>query len=257
MRLDRVNEMEQYVLRRGTASLEELSGEFQISLNTVRRDVTALLTRGRIRKTYGGVAALESAGPVPMTVRAAKNREGKQRIGALAAGLVSDGQTIFLDSGSTVLAMLPHLAARRDVTIVTHCLCALYEAAKYPNLKVIALGGLYSPSTNSFVGISTLEALDRISVDTVFVAATGVSLDRGLTNTTYFEAEIKQRVVQRGRKVILMADHTKFDSVSTISFYEFKNLAAVVTDQRPAPAYLDVIAANHIQLLWDESNAAT
>ena len=251
MRLDRVNDMEQYVLEHGTASLEELAGAFQISLNTVRRDVSALLGRGRIRKTYGGVAALETSGPVPMAVRASKNREAKQLVGRLAAQLVSDGQTIFLDSGSTVLAMLPHLAGRRNVTIVTHGLCAMYETSKYPNLKLLSLGGLYSPPTNSFVGISTLDALDRISIDTVFVAATGVSLERGLTNTTFFEAEIKQRVVQRSRSVVLLADHSKFDAVSTISFFDFEKLTAVVTDRQPPAPYLDCVRIHHIELLCE------
>ena len=250
MRLDRVNEMERYVLRNGTASLEELAEEFHISMNTVRRDVSALLKRGRIRKTYGGVAVQEAPGILPMAVRAGKNLEEKRKIGRLAATLVEDRQTIFLDSGSTVLTMLPYLTGRKDVTIVTHSLSAMYEAAKSPYFKVCALGGLYSPPTSSYVGISTLDALDRISVDTVFIAATGVSLERGLTNTTYFEAEIKQRVVRRGRyHVALLADHSKFDNASTISFFKFEDLSAVVTDRLPSQPYLDAIRACHLRLL--------
>ena len=258
LRLDRVNEMERYILQHRTASLEELAREFQISMNTVRRDISVLLERGRIRKTYGGVAAVDAEAITPMAVRSGKNKEGKQKIGFLAAELVKDGQTIFLDSGSTVLSMIPHLANRKNVTIVTHSRCAMYEAAKYPNLKIIALGGLYSPPTSSYVGISTLDALDRISVDVVFIAATGVSLERGLTNTTYFEAEIKQRVVQRSRKhVVLLADHSKFGYASTISFFRFEDLAAVVTDELPKQEYLDVINANQIRLFFSDPTQAT
>ena len=125
-------------------------------------------------------------------------------------------------------------------------------------MKIIALGGLYSPPTSSFVGISTLDALDRISVDVVLIAATGVSLERGLTNTTYFEAEIKQRVVQRSRKqVVLLADHSKFGYASTISFFRFEELAAVVTDELPNQEYLDVMKANQIRLFYGDPAQAT
>lgn len=249
LRLDRVNEMERYILQRGTASLEELTQKFQISMNTVRRDVSVLLTRGRIRKTYGGVAVLEYDTITPMAVRSGENQEEKKKIGRMAAELVQDGQTIFLDSGSTVLAVIPHLAERKNVTIVTHSLCAMYEAAKYPNLNIIALGGLYSPPTSSYVGISTLDTLNCISVDMVFMAATGVSLERGLTNTTYLEVEIKQRVVQRCKKhIVLLADHSKFGHSSTISFLRFEDLEAVVTDKLPEQEYLDAMKANHISL---------
>ena len=87
----------------------------------------------------------------------------------------------------------------------------------------------------------------------MFIAATGVSLERGLTNTTYFEAEIKQRVVRRGRDhVVLLADHSKFDNASTISFFKFEDLSAVVTDRLPSQPYLDAIRACHIRLLCGE-----
>ena len=107
MRLDRVNEMERYVLRNGTASLEELAEEFHISMNTVRRDVSALLKRGRIRKTYGGVAVQEAPGILPMAVRAGKNLEEKRKIGRLAATLEQDPQAMLLDAASTVLNTPP------------------------------------------------------------------------------------------------------------------------------------------------------
>lgn len=251
MRFDRINEMEQYVLQCRTVSLEDMANHFEISMSTLRRDVNTLLSRGHIRKVYGGVAAIENFTPVPMSIRSSKNQAAKQSIGLLAATLVEDNQTIFLDSGSTILCLLPHLEERKNVTIVTHSLSAMYEASKYPNLNVIALGGLYSPSTNSYVGISTLEALDHISLDTVFIAATGISLERGLTNTTYFEAEIKRRVVLRGSRVVLLADHTKFDFIATLSFFDFKDLYAVVTDKQPSQAYMNVIHSNHIRLLCD------
>ena len=99
------------------------------------------------------------------------------------------------------------------------------------------------------MGISTLEALSDISTNAIFIAATGVSLERGLTNTTYFEAEIKKKVVQCSDKVILLADKSKFGKSSTITFYNFEDLYGIVTDEKPEKEYMDVIKKNNITLL--------
>lgn len=249
MRLDRLNAMEQYVLEKGTASLEDLAQKFEVSTNTVRRDLIDLLKRGKMTKVYGGVSAINGQAPVPISVRTMKNNQSKQIIGQMASTLVTDNMSIFLDSGSTTACILPYLAAKSNVTVITHSLTALYEAAKYPDLRVIALGGLYNAATSSYVGVSTLEALSRMTIDLVFIAATGVSIESGLTNTTFFEVEIKRSVTSLNKRVVLMADHTKFDHNALLSFCKFSDLAAVVTDVAPSERYLENIAQNNIQLL--------
>ncbi|MDR1800464.1 MAG: DeoR/GlpR family DNA-binding transcription regulator [Lachnospiraceae bacterium] len=250
MRVDRLRSIEQYVLQQSSVSLEDLAEHFDVSTNTIRRDINELLEGGRIQKVYGGVAARSDFKLLPMSIRATTNTDDKLMIGMLAASLVKDGDTIFLDSGSTTPCMIPHLSSREGVTIVTHSLPAMYEASKYPNLKIISLGGLYNVSTSSFVGNSSLEAMSRLSVQAAFMAATGVSIQKGLTNTTYFEADIKQHIVQRANRVILMADQTKFDNDSTITFFDFPDLYAVVTNAKPRDEYMDVIKKNSIKLLY-------
>ncbi len=249
MRLDRLNAMEQYVIEHGTASLEELATVFHISTNTVRRDLIDLIERGTITKVYGGVTANGSVKPEPFAARAERLAHEKQLIGRLTADLVEDGMSIFLDSGSTTACLLPYLADKQNVTVITHSLTALYEAAKYPSLRVIALGGLYNGSTASFVGASTLEALSHMAIDLVCIAATGVSLEGGLSNTTFFEVEVKRAVTRRSERVVLMADHSKFDHNALLSFCRFEDLYAVATDRKPDARYQNVIEQNGIRLL--------
>lgn len=249
MRTDRLNEMEQYILKNASASLEELTQVFSVSMNTVRRDVQQLLQRGLIRKVYGGVEAMNQAEPLPMSVRAASCREEKQQIGKLAATLISDYTSVFLDSGSTTPQILPYLAEKKGITIVTHSLTALYEAARYPNLKVINLGGVFNADTASYVGISAMETIEKFNVQTVLIAATGVSLEQGLTNTTFLEAEIKRCITSKALNIILMADHTKFDKSAVLTFCPFKKLSAVVTDQKPSEKYLKYMEKHGIHLL--------
>lgn len=249
MRVDRLNAMEQYILGKENVSLEELTTQFDISMNTVRRDIAELLNRGNIRKVYGGVSSNILNRPVGFSVRERKNSEAKQLIGQLAAQLVPSGSSIFLDSGSTTPNLLHHLGEKNGVTVITHSLTALYEASSLPNLNIIALGGVYTPATSSFTGISTLDALSRLSIQTIFISATGVTLESGLTNSTYLEAEIKRSVVQRGNRVVLMADQSKFGHSAVISFCSFEQLYAIVTDRMPSAPYLEAIERYGIRLI--------
>lgn len=249
MRVDRLNAMEQYILGKENVSLEELTTQFDISMNTVRRDIAELLNRGNIRKVYGGVSSNILNRPVGFSVRERKNSEAKQLIGQLAAQLVTSGSSIFLDSGSTTPNLLHHLGEKNGVTVITHSLTALYEASSLPNLNIIALGGVYTPATSSFTGISTLDALSRLSIQTIFISATGVTLESGLTNSTYLEAEIKRSVVQRGNRVVLMADQSKFGHSAVISFCSFEQLYAIVTDRMPSAPYLKAIERYGIRLI--------
>ena len=249
MRAERLNAMEQYILGKETVSLEELSTQFSVSMNTIRRDVMELLSRGNIRKVYGGVSSTLINRPVGFSVRAQKNSRAKQIIGRLASQLVSDGASIVLDSGSTTPYILQHIGEKNGVTVITHSLTALYAASSLSNLNIIALGGIYAPATSSFTGISTLDALSRLSIQTIFISATGVSIENGLTNSTYLEAEIKRSVVQRGNRVVLMADQSKFGHSAVISFCPFEQLYAIVTDCLPSEPYLEAIERYGIRLI--------
>ena len=183
-----------------------------------------------------------------------RNDRAKQAIGRLAATLVQDNMSIFLDSGSTTMRILPYLADKQNVTVITHSLMALYEAAKYPSLHVIALGGMYNWVTSSFVGANTLDELSKMAINLVFLASTGVTLERGLTNTTYFEVEVKQTVARQNKNLVLMADHTKFGHDALLTFCNFEDLSAVVTDQPLPPEYNAVIAQHGIRLLTPEAS---
>jgi DeoR family myo-inositol catabolism operon transcriptional repressor len=93
---------------------------------------------------------------------------------------------------------------------------------------------MYNWGTSSFVGANTLDELSKMAINLVFLASTGVTLERGLTNTTYFEVEVKQTVARQNKNLVLMADHTKFGHDALLTFCNFEDLSAVVTDQ-PSP----------------------
>ena len=238
MKVSRLNAIEQYVISHETVSIDELCEVFEVSKNTIRRDLNELEMRGHITKVYGGVTATVPSGAVPTPIRSSLNPADKSLIGRMAAEEVADGDTIFIDSGTTTLCLLRYLVAKNRITIITHSLGALSEAAKYENLNIISLGGIYSPTTDSFVGLSTIEALSNMRINKAFMGATGVSLTAGMTNTTFLEAEIKRAVVHRADSIYCMADSSKIGREAIVTFCHLKDLTGFITDREPAKEYV-------------------
>lgn len=252
MRSDRLNQMEAFILSNGTATLYELARHFDISLNTVRRDVSALIERGHIRKVYGGVSSIEAletqpfATLLPLAKRAELMAEEKQAIGELAASLVEEDSVIFLDSGSTVPHMIPFLS-RKNVRIVTHSLSVMVEAAKYPGMKVLSLGGILNHATNSLVDVANF-ALHTVRIHTLFMAATALSVEWGASNNTYAEYRLKSELVSQNHNVIILADSTKFGRNATYCYCPFHQIRGIVTDRTPPENMLRAIREDDIAL---------
>ncbi len=244
MKISRLNSMEDYIISNKTVSIDELCDVFQVSKNTIRRDLNELEARGRIVKVYGGVTAVTPTEVTPLPVRSSQHISEKEKIGALAASLVEDGDTIFVDSGSTTVCMLRHLAEKQNVTVITHSLAAMMAAAKYDNLHLLALGGQYNSATSSFVGISALSALADLRISKAFMGATGVTIEAGMSNTTFLEAEIKRNVVAHSTKIILMTDSSKIGKEATVTFCRMQKLNALVSD-RPLPDKYDAFCKAH------------
>lgn len=250
MRVDRLNLMERFIIERRTATLQELSDKFDISLNTVRRDLDALFKRGHVYKVYGGAAARGNLILAPVHERIMDNQQDKIIIGRLAASLVKDGSVIFLDAGSTIPFLIPHLANLEDITIITHSLTVMIAAQKYPTLQVIGLGGYFNHTTSTFYGDQSI--LEDLKVDTAFLAGNGVSLT-GIGCSCFNEYRVKKHMATHCQNPVLLADHTKFDKPVAFNYTQLESLSALVTDRLPPKAYVDALEAQRVRLLCPQT----
>lgn len=250
MRLDRLNNMEEYVVNCGNVSLENLAEHYQISINTVRRDLEELLNRGRIKKVYGGVMSCPTS---EITYREETNTSAKQTIGALIAQLIKDDSTVFIDSGTTTAQVIPHLCNKSNITIISNSLKVMFETSKYPNINLLAIGGYYNPSKASFVGSTTIESMAKLNFDMVLIGATCVNLRSGLTINSYFEVDIKQWLVKNNKNhIALLADSDKYDKSALYSFCDFDDVNIVVAE-RPLPQhYIERMTENGTTFLCPE-----
>lgn len=234
LRNARLDEMENMVLNKGTVSLKELSQAFQISINTVRNDVENLLQRGRLRKVYGGVASLATDQTlVEYVIREDKSTGLKRELCKKAASLVDDGDSIYLDSGTTTIHMVEYLKHKKNLKVVTNNIVVISMLLSCDDIQVLGIGGKVNNKTKSFASPESLAMLEYYNIQKAFMAATAVNIRNGAMNSAFDERSIKQKIVEKAEQVYLLADSTKFGKNALLTYCTLEELDAIVTDSAP------------------------
>jgi len=247
MRDSRIAKMEQYITQNSTASIAELCEVFDVSLNTVRRDIRILMDKGIIEKVHGGVRTTLYDELIPFPVRNVANITQKISIAQKAAELVADGDIIFIDTGTTTLQMISALKDKY-ITVITNNLQFIIQALPYENISIISLPGKLSRKNNSFYGFNQAQFMEYFNVKICFMATAGISLDRGITHPSVSEGQFCEYVIEHSDHTVLLADHTKFDVVSLFTYAKLEMLDVIITDLMPSQEYQKSFKANNIQL---------
>jgi DeoR/GlpR family transcriptional regulator of sugar metabolism len=228
----RKNQMAQYIKLHSSATVRELSRKFNVSPMTVRRDLEELEANNMIARTHGGAMALEAPTPARDEIRSTLYTEQKSAIGAAAAQIVQDGQTVFVDAGSTTIELAKRLVDHSRLTVVTNYLRVLTLFADIPGIDVIGLGGsVFSPAWD-FIGPIAEATLARFHCDIAFLGIRNLSLERGLTEANQFEASIKTLIIKQSQRVVLLADSSKFEKISPVHVADLSELDVIITDTR-------------------------
>lgn len=215
---------------RRAARLEELSAALGVSQATIRRDLDELAAEGGMRRVHGGVVAVDERPPEPhFDVKAADAAEEKERIAARAVGLLAPSDTVYLDSGSTVLAVARLLHGWDRLTVVTNSLPAVMELAVH-GPRLIVIGGELRSTSQALVGPLSRFLLENLHMDRAFMGSYAVSLEDGLTTTDPAEAYTKELVMARASQVILLADSRKLAARSFVHAGRLEAIGVLVTD---------------------------
>lgn len=250
MRIDRLRDLEIFIKSNNSASLKELCAQFNVSMNTVRRDINELESQGKITKVYGGIISNSEDTIIPFSARSSISIKEKQHIGNLCASVVSDGDTIYIDSGTTAVNIIPFITHLKNITVVSNSLIVYNEMQNYPDIVLLSPGGIFNQKTKSFVGITTADELTNIRIKKAFMSATKVSIDEGATNNSFHEAQIKRTVINHAQSVILAVDHSKLDQTAAICFCELNRISHFITDKKPPSHYIDFCKENNISLMY-------
>lgn len=215
---------------RRAVRLEELSLALGVSQATVRRDLDELAAGGLVRRVHGGVVAVDEHPAEPhFEVKAAEAADEKDRIAARAVSLLAPEDTVYLDSGSTVLAAARLLHGWDRLTVVTNSIPVVVElAGRGPRLIVI--GGEFRATSQALVGTLSRLTLESVHVNRAFLGSFAVSLEDGLTTTDPAEAFTKQLALQRATQVVLLADSRKMGARSFVHAGRIEDVDVLVTD---------------------------
>ncbi len=251
MKYNRQKEMLSYIEENKSVRNEELLSRFNISIQTLRRDLKIFEDQGLIEKVYGGVIyndRRESVSSVsPLEKREQSNSEEKEYIGKLAAALVEDGDVIFIDSGTTAYRMLHYMKDLKNVTVISHCLDVMMEIRRMPNLTGICVGGVIQHDSGTFVVDSSFYPYNY---NKAFISTVGISASKSLTNTNLYEGAMKQHVINQSAANYILADHSKFDVIAYNHFADFSLIKAIITDRKPSEKFINFFESKQIKLMY-------
>lgn len=223
-----------------SVKLNDLCEMFDASVSTIRRDLNFLDEKGLITKVHGGaIAVSDNFSFIEHNVEEKEKlyADEKRMISKYAAELIEDGDFVFIDAGTTTEKIADYVTAK-NVTFVTNgFLNAKHLAAK--GYKVILPGGEIKLSTEAIVGASCVKALEEYNFTKCFIGVNGVSVSSGYTTPDINEANIKETVIQNSKKAYVLADHSKLDQISFVSFANIKQ-ACLITDGKVDNKYKEV-----------------
>ena len=205
------------IQKKTSVRVTELAEEFQVTEETIRRDLEKLESEGYVTRTYGGaVLAQNNASDLSIHVRETQNLEGKRRIARKVADMIGDNETLMLDSSTTSMFVARNI--RKKVTIITNSVRIPQEVAALENIEIIVgTGGTLRPSIMSLIGTAAETALDRYYVNKAIIGCKAFDLGQGTFEPHEREAFVKKKMRQNAEKVIVVADHTKFAANGLLS----------------------------------------
>ena len=215
----------------GSARVRELSDAFEVSEVTIRQDLERLESDGYITREYGGAFLNTIKTQVgSLSLQHSENMEKKRKIGALAASLINDGETLILDAGTTTTEIALRITDRHDLTVITNALNIALILGATPGFAVHMPGGQFKAPTLSLSGDKAVEYLRDVFAGKLFLATAGVAIDAGLTYPSFADLELKKAMIKAATHTYLVADSTKINRSSFTRLSTLEVVNTFITD---------------------------
>lgn len=237
------------VRSRGSVSVEALSDQFGVTLQTVRRDVKLLSDAGLLARFHGGVRLPASTTEnIAYRQRQQLNEAGKQRIAKRVAKSVPDGCSLIINIGTTTEAIARELLRHRGLRVITNNLNVAAILSDNPDCEVIVAGGVVRARDRGIVGEVTVEFIRQFKVDIGLIGISGIEADGTLRDYDYREVNVAKAIIEHSREVWLAADHSKFNRPAMVELARLAQIDVLYTDAAPPPPFAALLAEAGVQL---------
>jgi DeoR/GlpR family transcriptional regulator of sugar metabolism len=234
--------------KKGKVGLESLSSALNVSEDTVRRDIDSLHNNGLLVKVRGGAIPF-SQNPLSFHDRTHLLSDEKNVIGLKAQQLIKDGQTIFMDGGSTICAVASHLPANARFRLVTNNMALVPILSNYKHIELIVLGGLYDRETAVNTGGQTSSEAGKYNADLYLMGTCALHPDLGISAVFQADGEVKQSMLKSAAKTYALGNHTNLNCIEYYKVCALKDISGLITDLSPDDPRLDGFRNPRIRLI--------
>ena len=231
-----------------SVNVNNLSKEFDVSKETIRRDLEKLQNKNLLKKIHGGAVPINKKEELSFNIRKKQNTKEKREIAKKALKYINQGDTIFLDISSTAMFLARELKNIKDITVITNSAQIVTELAKNQDIHVISTGGILVPNSISFVGPHANSMVNNYFADKFFASCKGISARYGATDSSDLEIEVKENMVNRSSEVIILADYSKFKERGLSSFAEINKINKIISDSSTPQAVREEFLAKGLKI---------
>lgn len=246
---DRWEKIIALVDQHGSATVEQIASALDVSISTVRRDLSRIHSHGLIERTRGGAEPSTQIRVGPTLAESRKiNPKEKEKIGRVAADLIEDGDTIMIDGGYTTYQVALNITAK-DVTVITNSLDVAQVLAPRDDIHLVMLGGELSTDIGTTVGPATEQQISAFIASKAILGADAISPEDGISSPTSLTAQTKMAMIRCSREVIVVADYGKLGKSAMYRVAPAEKVTTIVTDDKAGPATLDMFRASGVEVI--------
>lgn len=246
MKTDRRANIESYIAKNGEVTMKELQNRFKVSMNTIRSDVESLERTGEIVKVYGGVRFLKNVESFDNRLQHGMNN--KVEISEKASSLIENGDTIYIDYGTTTMYIPTFIKDREKITIITPNIYVVQSCIDMENINLIVLPGEYNNVVHGMLSDNTVKDLENYHVDKAFMACCGILRNGNVCVARFVQKRIKETIMNNSNKRYLLSESDKFAQESLLYYSSLSDFSALISDSYITNEEKELCKRNNIEV---------